>query len=75
LTFCPGFKPEIVAFAEFLPVIELGLAEMTALDGTFAAAATAAVAIFAAKLASAAALVATAVFAIDSVLTATASAA
>ena len=59
LTFCPGFKPEIVAFAEFLLVVP-GLAEITAFDGTFAAAALAAVATFAAKLASAAALTAAA---------------
>ena len=58
LIFCPGFKPEIVAFAEFLLVVVLGFAEMTAFDGTFAAAALAAAATLAAKLASAAALVA-----------------
>jgi hypothetical protein len=73
LTFCPGFKPVIVAFAEFGFVGVLGFGAMTALVGTFAAAATAAVATFADKAASAAALVATADLATDSVLTATAS--
>jgi hypothetical protein len=75
LTFCPGFKPVIVAVAVFFLVELFDVAAMTALDGTFAAAATAAFATLAANFAAACALEATAVFAIESVAAATASAA
>ena len=60
LTFCPGFKPEIVAFAEFLLVVVLGVVAITALAGTFAAAAFAAAAF--AAVAAAVACVAVAAF-------------
>jgi hypothetical protein len=75
LTFWPGFNPVTVAFAEFLFVEVLGLGTITALDGTFAAAAFAAAATFAATVAAAAALVAAAVFVTDSALTSIATAA
>jgi hypothetical protein len=45
LTFWPGFNPVTVAFAEFLVVDVAGFL-ITAFDGTFAAAAFAAVATF-----------------------------
>jgi hypothetical protein len=73
LTFWPGFNPVTVAFALFLFVDVLGLVEITAFDGTFAAAAFAAVATFAATDAAATAFVAAAVFVTDSAFTATAS--
>jgi hypothetical protein len=62
LTFCPGFKPEIVAVAEFLFVEVRGLAAITAFAGTFAAAAFAASATFAATAAAATAFVASVAF-------------
>jgi hypothetical protein len=73
LTFWPGFNPVTVAFAEFLFVEVLGFGAIIALDGTFAAAAFAAVATLAATVAFAAALVAAAVFVATSALTSTAS--
>jgi hypothetical protein len=73
LTFWPGFNPVTVAFALFLFVDVLGLVEITAFDGTFAAAAFAAVATFAATDAEATAFIAAAVFVTDSAFTATAS--
>ena len=75
LTFWPGFKPVTVAVAEFCLLDVLGFVEITALEGTFAAASLAAVATFAATTAAAAAFVAAAVLATDSLFTATASAA
>jgi hypothetical protein len=75
LTFWPGFKPVTVAVAEFFLVDVLGFVEVTALDGTFAAASLAAVATFAATTAAAAAFTAAAVLVTDSLFTATASAA
>jgi hypothetical protein len=74
LTFWPGFNPVTVAVALFLFVGVLALGIIVALDGTFAAAAFAAVATLAATVAAATALVAAAVFVADSDLTATASA-
>jgi hypothetical protein len=74
LTFWPGFNPVTVAVAEFFFVVE-GFLDITAFDGTFAAAALAAAATFAATTAAAAAFVAAAVLAADSLLTATAFAA
>jgi hypothetical protein len=63
LTFCPGFKPEIVAVVEFLEGgadgfavgVAVGFGVGVAFAGTFAAAATAAAAILEAIPASAAA--------------------
>jgi hypothetical protein len=72
-TFWPGFSPVTVAFAVFLPEVVVGFFVITALDGTFAAAALAAVATFVATVAVAAALVAAAVFVATSVLISTAS--
>jgi hypothetical protein len=67
LTFWPGFNPVTVAFAEFLVVDVAGFL-ITAFEGTFAAAAFAAVATLAATDAFATALVAAAVFVAASVL-------
>ena len=75
MTFWPGFNPVTVAVALFLFFEVLGLVAITAFDGIFAAAAIAAAATFVATVAAVTAFVAAAVFAIDSVLTATASAA
>jgi hypothetical protein len=75
LTFWPGFNPVTVAVALFLFVDVLGLAAITAFDGTRAAAAFAADATLVATVAAATAFVATSVFVTDSALTATASAA
>jgi hypothetical protein len=75
LTFWPGFNPVTVAFALFLFVDVLGFVAITALAGTFAAAAFAASATFTATVAAVTAFVAAAVFAADSAFTATACAA
>ena len=68
MTFWPGFNPVTVAVAEFFFVDVDGLVAITALDGTFAAAAFAAVATFVATVAAATALVAAAVFVAASAL-------